>query len=641
MHFGDIDIENFMAVGKAHINLQQRGLLLIQGENEEDDSQNSNGAGKSTIADAISWCLFGVTARGISPANIVNRKAKKDCSVSVEINDDEQKYVVTRYRKHKKFKNSVQLVRVADGKEESLTGGTDKLTQEKIEEVLGCSQEIFNASVYSAQEAQVDLPAMTDKQLKAIVEEAAGITRLQEAYKVAREKLREAKQQYELLIQNKGYEERSLSATKDDLEIARQQVEAHEKRQREVVKDLEAEIEEKTASVREKAAALKGKKDDSIDEKIENIESNRKEQRDEFRAKQSSKESEVAEVSSDHARAEAELKAEAAKARKLKSEIENSESLIGQDCGECGKPYTEDDMEDVIAVRQKNLSEVMAVIKKKKPGLQKLSVELEDKRAELKAIRAEEPEFDDSEIVRLMNQKNEYKRAVDEVKREKESIDSKKIQLEHAKKDEHNPYSETVERLEKRLNKQTEDLKSVEAEIEEQSENVEVMKEVAEVYGNSGVRAHILDTVTPYLNQRTAQYLSALSDGNITATWQTLSRKSTGELTEKFTIDVESQTGGESFKALSGGEKRKVRLSTNLALQDLVSTRATKNIDLYIGDEIDHALDTAGLERLMNVLDERARTHGTVLVISHNELRDWIRQQVTVVKRDGQATLVE
>lgn len=76
-------------------------------------------------------------------------------------------------------------------------------------------------------------------------------------------------------------------------------------------------------------------------------------------------------------------------------------------------------------------------------------------------------------------------------------------------------------------------------------------------------------------------------------------------------------------------------------MQDLVSTRATKNIELYIGDEIDHALDTAGLERLMGVLDERARSHGTVVVISHNELRDWIRQQVTVVKKDGYATLVE
>jgi len=641
MHFGDVNIINFMAIGEASINLQQRGLLLIQGENEHDESQNSNGAGKSTIADAISWCLFGVTARGISPTDIVNRKAKKNCSVSVEIIDGDDKYVVTRYRKHKEFKNSVQLVRIADGKEESLTGGTDKLTQAKIVEVLGCSQEIFNASVYSAQEAQVDLPAMTDKELKTIVEEAAGITRLQNAYKLAKDKLKDAKRDYETLSQSKEFEARSLQTTKEDLEQAKSQAKEHEERQKQVVADLEREIEEKAASVREKAAELKGKKDDSIEDKIKEIEESRTEAKAAHKAYEAQKQANLSAVQAEHSKVRAELSQLANEARKLKGEIDNSESLIGTDCRECGKPYSEHDMADVIEVRKKRLDELMAEIKQEKPKLADLEKQLDDAQTELNVARREAPEFDDSEIVALFNQRNEYQRAVDNLKREKESIDSKKIQLEHAKSDESNPHKQSIERLEKRLADQKKSYEKVISDLEEQAETVEVMKEVAEVYGNSGVRAHILDTVTPYLNQRTAEYLSALSDGNITATWQTLSKKANGELTEKFTIDVESQTGGNSFKALSGGEKRKVRLSTNLALQDLVSTRAVKNIDLYIGDEIDHALDTAGLERLMNVLDERARTHGTVLVISHNELRDWIRQQVTVVKRDGQATLVE
>lgn len=60
------------------------------------------------------------------------------------------------------------------------------------------------------------------------------------------------------------------------------------------------------------------------------------------------------------------------------------------------------------------------------------------------------------------------------------------------------------------------------------------------------------------------------------------------------------------FQTLSG-EKRKVRIACSLALQDLVSNRASKNIDLFIGDEIDDALDTAGLERLMGILESKAR----------------------------------
>ena len=56
---------------------------------------------------------------------------------------------------------------------------------------------------------------------------------------------------------------------------------------------------------------------------------------------------------------------------------------------------------------------------------------------------------------------------------------------------------------------------------------------------------------------------------------------------------------------------------------------------LWIGDEIDDAVDDAGLERLMTVLEEKAKEKGTVLIISHNPIRDWVRQHVIVRKRGG------
>ena len=159
------------------------------------------------------------------------------------------------------------------------------------------------------------------------------------------------------------------------------------------------------------------------------------------------------------------------------------------------------------------------------------------------------------------------------------------------------------------------------------------------VYGPAGARAHILDTVTPFLNDRTAHYLGSLSDGNISAVWNTISTTKSGEMREKFKIEVTNNTGGDSFAALSGGEKRKARLACALALQDLVASRASKPINLWMGDEIDEALDPAGLERLMTVLEEKARERGTVLVISHNDLKDWIRSRWLVVKDAGAATV--
>ena len=72
------------------------------------------------------------------------------------------------------------------------------------------------------------------------------------------------------------------------------------------------------------------------------------------------------------------------------------------------------------------------------------------------------------------------------------------------------------------------------------------------------------------------------------------------------TLVCRRKVQAKSFQTLSGGEKRKVRIACSLALQDLVSNRASKNIDLFIGDEIDDALDTAGLERLMGILESKS-----------------------------------
>ena len=53
MKFVNLIIENFGAIGSANIALGDQGLVLIQGENKDDSSAMSNGAGKSTVPDAL------------------------------------------------------------------------------------------------------------------------------------------------------------------------------------------------------------------------------------------------------------------------------------------------------------------------------------------------------------------------------------------------------------------------------------------------------------------------------------------------------------------------------------------------------------------------------------------------------------
>lgn len=184
MKFLKLQVENFMAIASAEVELDQRGLVLIQGVNSGDTSAASNGAGKSTLMNSLMWCLYGETAHGVKGDDVLSTGHEKNCRVMVTVEDEGKKYAIIRHRKHKEFKNRL-IVRGEDG---DMTKGKDTLTQTFVERLIGASKEVFMASIYASQEAMPDLPGMSDKSLKTIVEEAAGVDRLTRAYAIARER---------------------------------------------------------------------------------------------------------------------------------------------------------------------------------------------------------------------------------------------------------------------------------------------------------------------------------------------------------------------------------------------------------------------------------------------------------------------
>lgn len=640
MKFVKLHIENFMAIHSAKIELSDKGLVLVQGENVDDPSADSNGAGKSSIPDALCWCLFGVTARGVTGDAVINRGAGKNTVVRTDVQDGDDIFHIARHRKHRTGKNGLTVQRIqADGTITDLTKGTDKLTQEVVNQILGCSLDVFRAAVYSGQEAMPDLPGMTDKHLKLLVEEAAGINVLEQAYEEARKRLQSAQRDYEMALRQVGTLEQRVEDRNEALvDAQRLGIEWNHDRDADV-KRFKDELREAVAKIKAAEAELAGMKEEQLREALKKAE-----------AKIASVAGETTELHRLMKAGSEALSAVKAKERdvaKLKNDRErqeqdlaNVESKVGSPCGECGKPYEEHDLDHLRDhIRQ---------------GIARLDSEINDAEKQLEVLRErsasaadalekhEASMTDVTKVQALVKRLNEKLR---EIADKKTAIDRMKLQakatLDQVKRLEAqtNPYDALIEKGKQEVEDAKRSLDEARKRLEEIGEDIKVAEAVVSVFGPAGVRAHILDTVTPFLNERTAHYLGSLSDGAITATWQTLTKNAKGELREKFSIDVTHSLGGDGFASLSGGEKRKVRLATALALQDLVASRATKPIDLWIGDEIDHALDTAGLERLMNVLEDKARERGTVLVISHNDISDWIRESIVVRKHGGKSTV--
>jgi DNA repair exonuclease SbcCD ATPase subunit len=647
MEFLKLRAVNFLTLGDSgDLFLKDRGLVLIQGVNKDDTSTISNGAGKSSIADALCWALFGTTARDESGDSVINEKAKKGCYVSVILQDGESIYEIRRHRKDKAFKNGITITlwnpaqKYHDGAAgERIEKGTEKEIQAQIIEIVGCNHDVFKSAIYAGQEDMPDLPKMTDKPLKMLIEKASGIERLEKAYEIANKRRDDAKAAVEAQTTKIASLEGHIVNWKVSLaqaETRHAAFEAGRPAQR------DAHVANQTAI----ADALR-----------KNFETYKSLNEPELTAERDKLQAVLTEHNKFGVERNALVKAEseantALTVRQRDFEqtrkqmltavdaIKNAPAAMAKPCTECGKPHTPEELGDFVAHQTKRAKELGIEATK----IQAEVTDLQNKAAAAnKALTDFEATIPDvsatsTRLAQVNASLNACQQLKNAIQTQRTAHDQAKAAAEAAMTVV-NPEQSAIDMGKAQIADIDAQIDAIKKGSEALIKAVEIAESVVKVFSPGGVRAQILDTVTPFLNDRTSDYLSALSDGNISAVWSTLTTTAKGELREKFNIEVENATGAKTFGGLSGGEKRKVRLATMLALQDLVASRATKPIGMWMGDEIDDALDAAGLERLMTVLEQKAREKGTVLIISHESLSDWCDQIATVTKEGGQSTV--
>lgn len=129
---------NFYSYKSLEFYFLEPSLYLIRGE-IDGNPRKSNGAGKSTIAEAITWALFGQTIRDGLSDDVINNVEGGGCFSKIEFEVGGTNYQVERYRKHKKRGNALLLFRDGEGI------GADLIpeTQRKIEQIIGMDYPLF------------------------------------------------------------------------------------------------------------------------------------------------------------------------------------------------------------------------------------------------------------------------------------------------------------------------------------------------------------------------------------------------------------------------------------------------------------------------------------------------------------------
>lgn len=122
------------------------GLYYLTGFNELQPELGANGVGKSTLWDAVTWCLFGKTVRGLSASDICSWYSSKPGGVLVQL---ELEVRGKRLQVRRTWKpNSLQLITPM---------GPRNVAQEELEQLIGSSLLSFLNSVMFGQFSQTFL----------------------------------------------------------------------------------------------------------------------------------------------------------------------------------------------------------------------------------------------------------------------------------------------------------------------------------------------------------------------------------------------------------------------------------------------------------------------------------------------------
>ena len=130
--FKHLIVENFLSFGYAELDLNDRGYTSVNGINNcLVDNAQSNGAGKSSLWDALAYSICGETVRGIK-SNLTNIHTTGGMKVDLTFDIDNKSYRIIRSKDHKVLGTTIKFY--VNGEDKSGKGVRD--TEKIISEYL-------------------------------------------------------------------------------------------------------------------------------------------------------------------------------------------------------------------------------------------------------------------------------------------------------------------------------------------------------------------------------------------------------------------------------------------------------------------------------------------------------------------------
>ena len=629
----EVTIKDFLSVGEINYKVE-KGFTAIVGP---------NGNGKTSLVEAIGWCLTGKTTKGLTADDVIRNRPNQqsNCKVTLKLISKEGKLLeITRSRK-----NGLEISEEQDGDEfimadicgDRKSGDAQKLLEAK----LGFDEKIFRTACYFSQENLLMLTGLEDADRTKMITDLLGFESYNDLYtktntkieKIGKEVVSKEKEivSQQLKIANTKGKLETYNESLNDLGISAKST-----------NNKVLEYIDKKNSTELELGNLK-----TTEIPIRDFDSEEKvlaDAKDFFKKKVEHFTTILDECLQSIHNLETEKEVESNKAEnaneqflKLVDEIGIVEDAkVGVYCPECGSIVSEEGKNKYILSKKEELE----IIKEKRDSYDKKASDLNKGLQELRKLGQEHSKTDkllgeislrlEKDISNLAIERRNYESKRNEQRNQGDVLRSKiqgyEEQIKITKEELKNILKQidvakvNLSVLELSIERDSELISSIKKEIEELNEKISILEFWKIAFSPKGIRALLLDKFCNSFNKIVNNYLSTISNDTMRLIITPVSTLKGGEERNKLGITVRFKEYEVKYNALSGGEKRRVDTALIFSLSKYLEVKHNLGeqglLGLMILDEVFSGLDVSGRDILVALLEQESKNKA-IFVIDH------------------------
>jgi DNA repair exonuclease SbcCD ATPase subunit len=602
VEFVSMVINDFKAFkGRHALALNGTGVVYIVGENKVTKRLSGNGASKSTIWDAVSWCLYGKTPLGLRTNDIKPWKGGKPF-VTVLIVADEVEYSCQRT-------TSPKNLFTVNGEERA-----------DISEVLPISFELFTNTILLPQERPLffDLPpkdkmaliaeardlerwdvrsAAASKAVEAIEGEVDGFLNEQRSFEGKLEELDRT------LVNMRGQSQEWNDKSKAKAQVSAVAIKTLEKQHEQRRNELD------TATLAEDGALL------------------------ELRHCQD----EVGLLGEQGLKVAGEVREAELSIKNLETQLDSVHDDLGalertKTCPTCGQPVKSANLREHRAHLEQTEVEVLVKVKAKRLALSKakkageaIYSELERHQEDMKGFRQKSYDAEDA-VTRLRPEVESLQRQIDDARKVKEEV---------------NPHLSGVKRLEDRRKTLTLDLAEIKLDIEEAQAKAERTRVWVKAFKD--IKLQLVEELLQELELVANSMIEEIGLVDWEIRCETEKESKSGTIQRLINVQIKSpeSEGYVKWESWSGGERQRLKLVGSLALSDVLLGQVGIETNLEVLDEPAVYWASEGVQELCAFLATRARERDkTCFYIEHQAVESSSFSEVLTVVKDDQGAYI-